>query len=366
MPYGEMLMENTTMNYDHPFKYNGKELDMATGYYYYGARYYDPKRSFWLSVDPLADITLSTYAYVWNDPVNFIDPTGLMGERVGGKGPNPDSWWRRLTWTKAHRYAQRYANKMESGNSTVNTYKHNDGDWSVNTNYGNGTGNKATFSNKGEVYNKNWGVYTGDAQGQNEGSNTITNYPAPSFNSPTISESRASNSLGAALGNPSGQLAVAALYGLQGGTSAIAAEYIAAKTGLNFLSMFGKNSGFGWASSSSAGNLEAFGVQVVKPTTEGFAGIVNNPKSLWGMSKNNIQAKLGEGWIEGSYGSNGQGWKFLNGDRSVFYNQSSSAHGGAEYWGFSAGDLGKTKIVNPATYIRRVGDKARIIPRKEL
>ncbi|MCI3937942.1 hypothetical protein MQX03_12080 [Chryseobacterium aahli] len=87
MPYGEMLMENTTMNYDHPYKFNGKELDMATGYYYYGARYYDPKRSFWLSVDPLAEITVSPYAYVWNDPVNYADPTGLMGERKGGDGP---------------------------------------------------------------------------------------------------------------------------------------------------------------------------------------------------------------------------------------------------------------------------------------
>ena len=47
-----------------------------TGLYYYGARYYDPKRSFWLSVDPLEEITNSTYAYVWNDPVNFTDPTG--------------------------------------------------------------------------------------------------------------------------------------------------------------------------------------------------------------------------------------------------------------------------------------------------
>nr|WP_314499221.1 RHS repeat-associated core domain-containing protein [uncultured Chryseobacterium sp.] len=87
MPYGEMLMENTTMDYDHPYRFNGKELDMATGYYYYGARYYDPKRSFWLSVDPLAEITNSPYAYVWNDPVNYADPTGLMGERKGGMGP---------------------------------------------------------------------------------------------------------------------------------------------------------------------------------------------------------------------------------------------------------------------------------------
>ena len=75
-----MLMKNTDFSYDNPYKYNAKEFDMATGLYYYGARYYDPKRSFWLSVDPLAEITMSPYAYVWNDPVNFTDPTGLMGK----------------------------------------------------------------------------------------------------------------------------------------------------------------------------------------------------------------------------------------------------------------------------------------------
>jgi len=91
MPYGEMLMELSNQDYNNPYKYNGKEFDAATGYYYYGARYYDPKRSFWLSVDPLAEITNSPYAYVWNDPVNFVDPTGMMGEKPGGKGgPDPN------------------------------------------------------------------------------------------------------------------------------------------------------------------------------------------------------------------------------------------------------------------------------------
>jgi len=80
-------MKNTDSSYDNPYKYNANEFDMATGLYYYGARYYNPKRSFWLRVDPLAEITMSPYAYVWNDPVNFTDPTGLVGERVGGKGP---------------------------------------------------------------------------------------------------------------------------------------------------------------------------------------------------------------------------------------------------------------------------------------
>ncbi len=83
-------------------------------------------------------------------------------------------------WSKAHRNAQRYANKMQFGENSVNTYKHNDGDWSVDTNFGNGLHNRATFSGQGEVYNRDYGVYVGDIQGQNESSSTITNYPATS------------------------------------------------------------------------------------------------------------------------------------------------------------------------------------------
>ncbi len=89
MPFGESLMELSNNEYGNPYKYNGKEFDSQTGWYYYGARYYDPQRSFWLSVDPLVEITMSPYAYTWNDPVNYTDPTGMMGERIGEPGgPN--------------------------------------------------------------------------------------------------------------------------------------------------------------------------------------------------------------------------------------------------------------------------------------
>ena len=37
-----------------PYLFNGKELDKETGLYYYGARYYDPRISMFLGVDPLA------------------------------------------------------------------------------------------------------------------------------------------------------------------------------------------------------------------------------------------------------------------------------------------------------------------------
>jgi hypothetical protein len=46
--------------------------------YYYGARYYDPRTSVWLSVDPLADKKpwFTPYAYCANNPLIFIDPDG--------------------------------------------------------------------------------------------------------------------------------------------------------------------------------------------------------------------------------------------------------------------------------------------------
>jgi RHS repeat-associated protein len=65
-----------------------------TGNYYYGARYYNPKWSTWLSVDPLAerDHSISPYAYAFNNPINFTDPNGLWpvyskdGEFLGDDG----------------------------------------------------------------------------------------------------------------------------------------------------------------------------------------------------------------------------------------------------------------------------------------
>ena len=84
MPYGESLVEEHQNSINTPYKFNGKELDDETGNYYYGARYYNPKFSFWLSVDPLAEkfYDLSPYAYVSNNPINLIDPTGMSEERA--------------------------------------------------------------------------------------------------------------------------------------------------------------------------------------------------------------------------------------------------------------------------------------------
>jgi RHS repeat-associated protein len=75
-------------DYSTRYKFNGKELDQATGLYYYGARYYDPKISTWLSVDPLAEKyqAYSPYNYTLNNPINLIDPDGRSVDDVIIKG----------------------------------------------------------------------------------------------------------------------------------------------------------------------------------------------------------------------------------------------------------------------------------------
>lgn len=93
LPFGETMAQQLGSNYyNSPYKFNGKELDEETGFYYYGARYYDPKVSIWLSIDPLAEEfpNFNPYNYVMQNPLNLIDPTGMAPEEGGGD-PKPNT-----------------------------------------------------------------------------------------------------------------------------------------------------------------------------------------------------------------------------------------------------------------------------------
>ena len=80
LPFGEPLLEQrgTSAGWQTDRLFNSKEYDAETGYYYYGARYYDPRLAIWLSPDPLREKypDKTTYAYVANNPINAIDPDG--------------------------------------------------------------------------------------------------------------------------------------------------------------------------------------------------------------------------------------------------------------------------------------------------
>ncbi len=99
-PWGELWVEiqNADSSYRDliPFRFTGKEWDEETGLYYYGARYYEPQLARWMSADPAGfelinpmgsdgkprsgySIIEATnwYSYVSNNPVRYIDPTGM-------------------------------------------------------------------------------------------------------------------------------------------------------------------------------------------------------------------------------------------------------------------------------------------------
>jgi len=78
VPFGEVFIEERNNKWNTPYLFNAKELDEETGLYYYGARYYDPRVSIWLSADPMQEKYpgISTYAYCAQNPVRFVDTDG--------------------------------------------------------------------------------------------------------------------------------------------------------------------------------------------------------------------------------------------------------------------------------------------------
>jgi len=67
--------------------FTGEQRDADSSLYYLRARYYDPAIGRFLSQDPLAAGNL--YAYVGNNPVNWVDPSGLWCPPVVGCPPDP-------------------------------------------------------------------------------------------------------------------------------------------------------------------------------------------------------------------------------------------------------------------------------------
>jgi RHS repeat-associated protein len=61
--------------------FTGKEQDTESNLHYFGARYYDAGAAKFLSIDPHSDsyLDLTPYHYVYNNPVNSIDPDGKDG-----------------------------------------------------------------------------------------------------------------------------------------------------------------------------------------------------------------------------------------------------------------------------------------------
>ncbi len=79
-----------TSSNDDRYKFTGHELDEEAGLdlSYAGARYLDSEIGSFLSIDPVADLYpgWSPYTYTLGNPVNLVDPTGMMSCDIKQEG----------------------------------------------------------------------------------------------------------------------------------------------------------------------------------------------------------------------------------------------------------------------------------------
>lgn len=80
-PYGEPLESGI---FGTPFTFTGEMMD-ANGMLYLRARYYAPGLGVFPSLDPVEGViqqamSLNRYGYVWGNPTNFVDPSGMISE----------------------------------------------------------------------------------------------------------------------------------------------------------------------------------------------------------------------------------------------------------------------------------------------
>ncbi|MGA1870687.1 MAG: RHS repeat-associated core domain-containing protein [bacterium] len=121
--FGNIVNQAGILN--NPYTYTGREFDSESGLYYYRARYYDPEIGRFLTQDPLgfAGGDMNLYVYVGNNPVNLIDPWGLLlifgggqGSAGAGQGFSVSSGkWGNITWDKGPKLEHGYYVAGETG-----------------------------------------------------------------------------------------------------------------------------------------------------------------------------------------------------------------------------------------------------------
>jgi RHS repeat-associated protein len=134
-PYGEIKTNTGPVNVR--FKYTGKEFDAEDGLYYYGARYYDPKLTRFISSDtivpqPFYPQSLNRYAYAYNNPIVLRDLDGHYAPDPGFDMDFDWSWTDDWDWGSGGGSDYNWSD-WGSGSSVGGGYYYDEYDYSLST-----------------------------------------------------------------------------------------------------------------------------------------------------------------------------------------------------------------------------------------
>lgn len=134
--YGQQLPDLQRNANFYPYLFTGQEYDPELSVYNYKARIYEPTLTQFLSPDPAMQTPGTPYAYVTNNPTNFVDPTGMI--RISGEIREAETLARESTQVeRAVNTNARFITNVPINDIPVNLrqYAGQISDWAENTGF---------------------------------------------------------------------------------------------------------------------------------------------------------------------------------------------------------------------------------------